>query len=319
MMGSVGSGVSPWLLIEASSEGVLRFATAMPSARPRLADIHEVEIAGVPTFTDALQRFERERGIPLRGLHCAMAIAGAASGETISLVRSRWTISRAGLFAVFGTQPVILNDVAARAWATRSGTANVELLRSSGLPSLDRPGRYGMIMVEEGVGAAIVDVDRESGVRVLETEAGHSDFSPSNQREEKLAKAIQRTSPIVTWEMMLMLDRHDPAWGQACPDLLEAERPRLQAALLGRFAIIQMHNFGAWHGIMITGSRAGRILEPRNRVYFDSAYATRRNFSRLIIGAPAWRVDQHEAVLTGAAERLAHDLHENDRAAAAAA
>jgi len=246
-----------------------------------------------------------------------MAIAGAASGETISLVRSRWTISRAGLFAFFGTQPVILNDVATRAWATRSGTANVELLRSSGSPSLDRPGGYGMIMVEEGVGAAIVDVDRDHGVRVLETEAGHTDFSPSNEREERLAKAIQKTGSLVTWEMMLMLDRHDPAWGQACPDLLEAERPRLLAALIGRFAINLMHNFGAWQGMMITGSRAGRILEARNRVYFDSAYATRRNFSRLIIGAPAWRVDQHEAVLTGAAERLAHDLHASERAAAA--
>jgi glucokinase len=174
-----------------------------------------------------------------------------------------------------------------------------------------------MIMVEEGVGAAIVDVDRDSGARVLETEAGHTDFAPANEREEKLAKAIQRTASVVTWEMMLMLDRHDPAWNQACPDMLEAERPRLQAALLGRFAINLMHSFGAWQGMMITGSRAGRILEARNRVYFDSAFATRRNFSRLIIGAPAWRVDQHEAVLTGAAERLAHDLRVNERAAAA--
>jgi glucokinase len=174
-----------------------------------------------------------------------------------------------------------------------------------------------MIMLEEGLGAAIVDVDRDSGIRILETEAGHTDFAPANEREEKLAKAIQRTGSVVTWEMMLMLDRLDPAWGVACPDLLEAERPRLQAALIGRFAIILMHSFGAWQGMMITGSRAGRMLEPRNRVYFDSAYATRRNFSRLVIGAPAWRVDQHEAVLTGAAERLAHDLHQGERAVAA--
>ena len=102
MMGPSGSGVSPWLLIEASSEGVLRFATATPSSRPRISSIHEVEIAGVPTFTDALQRFEREKGVPLRGLQCAMAIAGAGSGEAISLVRSRWTISRAGLTAEIG-------------------------------------------------------------------------------------------------------------------------------------------------------------------------------------------------------------------------
>jgi glucokinase len=303
-------------LIEASREGVLRFATVAPSARPRVNDIHEVQIAGVPTFTDALQQFERERGVPLRGLQCAMAIAGAASGETISLVRSRWTISRAGLHAVFGTDAVILNDVAARAWATRSGTANIEPLRGSGMPNFSRPGRYGMIMVEEGVGAAIVDVDRDSGIRVLETEAGHMDFSPTNDREERLAKAVRGTAPTVSWEKVLMLDRHDAVWNTGCPDMLEAERPRLQAALLARFGINLMHAFGAWQGVMLTGTRAGRMLETGNRVYFDSSFATRRNFSRLVIGASAWRVDQHEAVLTGAAERLAYTIQPAISAAA---
>jgi glucokinase len=308
MMSPATSGVNPWLLIEASSEGVLRFATVMPSSRPRVSAIHEIQIAGVPTFTDALQQFEREKGVPLRNLQCAMAIAGAASGETISLVRSRWTISRAGLMAIFGTQPVILNDVAARAWATRSGTANIEPLRGVGMPSFSRPGRYGMVMVDEGVGAAIVDIDRDFGVRVLETEAGHTDFAPTNEREERLLKTLRGNAPVVSWERLLMLDRQDPIWGQACPDLLEPERPRLLAGLLGRFAINLMHSFGAWQGVMITGARAGRMLETGNKVYFESAFATRRNFSRLIIGAPAWRVDQHEAVLTGAAERLAQDL-----------
>lgn len=317
MMSSGGSGLRPWLLIEASREGVLRFATVTPSTRPRVNDIHEVEVAGLPTFTDALQRFEREKNVPLTGLQCAMAIAGAASGETISLVRSRWTISRAGLHAIFGTQAVILNDVAARAWATRSGTANIELVRGNGMPSFSRPGRYAMIMVEEGVGAAIVDCDRDAGVRVLETESGHMDFAPSNEREEKLARAVRGPAAAVSWEKMLMLDRFDAAWAQACPEMLEPERPRLQAALLGRFTVNLMHAFGAWQGTMITGTRAGRMLEAGNRVYFDSSFATRRNFSRLVISAPAWRVDQHEAVLTGAAERLAQGLAPEMSAAAA--
>ena len=316
MMSPVASDVRPWLLIEASSEGVLRFATATPASRPRVSDIHEVEVAGVPTFTDVLQRFEREKGIALSGLQCAIAIAGAASGETISLVRSRWTISRSGLQAVFGTQAIILNDVAARAWATRSGTANIQQLRGVGAPSFSRPGRYGMIMVEEGVGAAIVDVDRGSSIRVLETEAGHMDFAPANEREERLARAVRGSNAVVSWEMMLMLDRHDPVWSEACPDLLESERPRFLAALLGRFAINLMHGFGAWQGIMITGTRAGRMLEGGNRVYFESPFSTRRNFSRLVMSAPVWRVDQHEAVLTGAAERLAQDVPTNFSAAA---
>ncbi len=68
-------GARSWLLIEASCEGVLRFATAAPSARPRVTDVLEINIAGVPTFTVALQIYQREKGIRLRGMRCAMSIA----------------------------------------------------------------------------------------------------------------------------------------------------------------------------------------------------------------------------------------------------
>ena len=309
-------GASPWLLVEASSQGVLRLATAEPSSRPRLADIYELNIDGVPTFTDALQSYEREKGIHLRGMQCAMAIAGASSGEAISLVRSRWTISRGGLAAFFGTEPVILNDVAARAWATRSRTGMVELLRGSGTLSFDRPGRYGMVMVEEGVGAAIVDVGRDGSVQVLETEAGHMDFAPATDREDALLRALRSGGVAVGWERLLMLDRLDPLWSSACPDVVEAERPRILAAMLGRFSVNLMHAFGAWQGIMLTGSRATRMLQSDARIQFSAPFSTRRNFSRLVSAAPVWRVDQHEAVLTGAAERLAHEWHPKLSAAA---
>ena len=310
------AGARSWLLIEASSEGILRFATAAPSARPRITEVSEINIAGVPTFTDALQNLERERGLSLRGMRCATAIAGASSGESISLVRSRWTISRGGLAAFFGTDPVILNDVVARAWAVRSGSGMTEQLRGTGSPNFDRPGRYGMLMVEEGVGAAIIDVGRDGSMHVLETEAGHTDFVPASEREEALAKALRGASTVVSWERLLMLDRLDPVWSAACADMLEAERPRMLAAMLGRFTVNLMHSFGAWQGMMLTGARTGRLLQSDNRMHFGSAFSVRRNFSRLIAAAPAWRIDQHEAVLAGAAERLAHELAPELRAAA---
>ena len=306
----------PWLLVEASQEGVLRLATAIPSDRPKLQNLRQINVAGVPTFTDALQRYEQETGLQLRGIQCAMAMAGATSGEGLSLVRSRWTISRSGLQAIFERPAILLNDVAARAWATRSGTASIQTLRGFGSPDLGRAGRYGMIMVEEGVGAAIVDVDVDGEVRILETEAGHMDFGPSNEREERLARALRGAAPFVSWERLLMLDRHDAAWREACPEMLEAERPRCQAAILGRFCVNLMHAFGAWQGMMLTGSRVGRIVDGNSRTHFDAAFGGRRNFSRLISSAPVWRVDQNEAVLTGAAERLAHDFGPSLRAAA---
>lgn len=308
MFGGNSSQSRPWLMIEASSEGMLRFGTATPSDRPRLSNIKQIDIRGLPTFTDALQQYERESGVQLRGLDCAMAIAGATSGESLSLVRSRWTITRSGLAAVFGKDVIIINDVAARAWAIKSGTATIETMRGVGAPSLSRPGRYIMLMVEEGVGAAVIDVDRDGIIRILETESGHMDFPAGTERELKLGNALKGINPHVSWEKMLMLERQAPVWAQTCPEMADAERPRIVANILGRFAVNLMHAYGAWQGVMMTGSRAGRILDAGSRSAFEAAFNERRNFSRLVIGCPAWRVEQREAVLTGAAECLAQNV-----------
>jgi len=315
MIGS-DAQLRPWLLVEASHQGMLRVATAKPSQRPRLENIRQIDVGGVPTFTDALQRYEREAGLELRGVQCAIAMAGATSGESLSLVRSRWTISRSGLEAIFQRPAVVLNDVAARAWAIRAGTASIQTLRGMGSSDLARTGRYGMIMVEEGVGAAIIDVDRERQVRILETESGHMDFTPADQRDEKLAESARGTAPLASWERLLMLQRDDPAWRHAYPELAETERPRVQAGILGRFCVQLMHAFGAWQGIILTGSRTGAIVNPNSRASFEASFGGRRNFSRLISACPVWTVDQNEAVLTGAAERLAHDLGAELRIAA---
>jgi glucokinase len=316
MIGPSGSDILPWLLVEASSAGVLRYATAMPSARPRIGNVREIDVTAVPTFTDALQQIERECGISLRGTRSAMAMAGATSGDSLTMVRARWTITRPGLRAIFEQPVTVLNDVAARAWAARASTATVAALRGGGMPNLERPGRYAMIMVEEGVGAAIVDVGQDGDVNVLETEAGHMDFAPVDENEFRLAEAIKGTNASTSWERVLMLDRHDPAWATACPRLTEPERPRLQCAALGRFSMSLMHSFGAWNGVMLTGARVSRILEAGGRPAFDASFAGRRNFSRLVMACPVWRVDQHEAVLTGLAERLAHEMEPALRAAA---
>jgi glucokinase len=269
--------------------------------------VREIDITAVPTFTDALQKIERECGISLRGTRSAMAMAGATSGDSLSMVRSRWTIARPGLAAVFEQPVTVLNDVAARAWAARASTATVAALRGAGSPDFDRPGRYAMIMVEEGVGAAIIDVSQELEISILETEAGHTDFAPVNETELRLAEALKGVNSCTSWERVLMVDRHDPVWGTACPRLLEPERPRLLAAILGRLSVNLMHAFGAWNGVMLTGMRVNRILEAGGRPAFDASFAGRRNFSRLVMSCPIWRIDQHEAVLTGLAERLAYE------------
>lgn len=307
MFGGETSGLRQWLLIESSAEGVLRYATAAPSTRPRLNEVREIDIRDLPTFTDALQQIERDAGLSLREVDCAMALGGAITGETISPARSRWTITRSGLSAVFGKPVTIINDVVARAWAIRSGTATLESLRGAGTPSLTNHGRYAMIMLEEGLGAAMIDVGRDGVVHILETEGGHLDFSPCNEREEKLARAVKGIAPFVSWEMMLMVDRQSPVWAQACPELSDRERAAMQANILGRCAVNLVHAYGAWQGVLLTGNRVSRLLDSGSRPSFESAFNGRRQFNRLVVGCPSWRVEQREAVLTGAAECLSQN------------
>lgn len=316
MFGERSSDTAPWLIIQASSEGVLRFASAIPAARPRLTDIRQIEVQSLPTFTDALQQYERQSGIPLRGRRCVMAVAGVTGGETVSLVRSRWTITRTGLAAVFGEPVTIINNVAARAWAVKSGTAAIETVRGAGAPNLARAGRYMFANIESGVGVAVVDVDNEGKTRILETEGGHMDFMAASECESRLAQEVRGTKTFATWEKILLIEKQDALWARACPEVTDAQRSRIVANALGRFAVNLMHAFGAWQGVLITGGRGGRLLEASNRSAFDAAFADRRNFSRLVMGCPVWKVDQQDAELTGGAECLAQDYGHSFRRAA---
>lgn len=306
-MTSIISGQpAPWLVIDASHADQLRFASVRPAPRPVVSNVVSIPIDGMPTFTDALQRYERESGLPLRGRECVIGMAGAVNGETLSLVRSRWTITRGGLAAVFGRPVSVLNDVAATAWAARSGTMRADSVRGFGQPLTDRAGRMVMLLVEDGVGACAIDITAEGRTRILETECGHMDFAPASEVEQRLATAARGLMPFASWERMLTLDADDPAWRAACPELVLVERHRLLAGLLGRFAVNLIHAFGAWQGVMITGSRAARLMGSENRVAFGVPFTAKRNFARLVGSTPVWRTELREPVLTGGAELLAH-------------
>jgi glucokinase len=295
------------VIIDASQKGVLRFGITTASARPQLVDVRNINAESLPTFTDALQRFESESGISLRGTPSVMALTGVTSGETLSPVRSRWTITRAGLAAVFGQPVTIINDVAAHAWAVKAERAPAMTLRSSGAPDLNRAGRYALINIDEGLGAAIVDVDRELRVRILETEAGHMDFAPLSDAEERLAKSIRALAPTVSWETMLVTEPSAPVWPTAFAVITEAEKSRILSSMLGRFSVNLVHAYSAWNGVILTGQRGTRILNA-NKLAFEEAFCERRNFRRLVSACPAWLLNPHEPVLVGAAQCLAAQL-----------
>jgi glucokinase len=305
----IGSGndMPGWLAIDASRQGEVRLSIAAPSRVPQLGPVCACRTDEMPTFTDALMRLEREVGVSFEGLEPALAIAGAVSANTVTIARSRWTISHGGLDALFRRRTTIINEVAARAWAMRGGRAPVEHLRGTIAIDPRRPGRHAMIMVQEGVGGAMTDVDADGAARIIESEVGHTDFAAQTAQEEALAGAIRATlhgAPL-TWEHMLMIDRGDAVMATALPGMSDVERQQLLGRMLGRFTVNVMLSSAAWNGVVLTGSRIGRLLSAAGRAGFAQAFEERRAYRRMILATPCQIVQQADPVLTGLAEMLA--------------
>ncbi|MCJ7421675.1 glucokinase [Sphingomicrobium astaxanthinifaciens] len=294
-----------WLVIDTSAAAGIRFSEVVPSSRPVLGPVHTVSPEGKPTFTDVLQAYARETGRDLGKLDPLLVIAGAASGEMISLTRSNWTITRAGLASLFGTRVRIINDVVAMGWAATNSTSRAALVRGTKpAPDFTSPGRMAMVYVGGGVGAAIIDIDREGYQRVMETEIGHMDFAPQSERELKLAEARRGSFSQTSWEAMLTTERNDECWG-AFPEMRELERDRMLGEWFGRFLANLVHAQGAWNGVMLAGPRAAQLTTGSAKIAFEGAFTKRRQFQRLLLQVPVWSMSQSEAVLSGGAALMA--------------
>ncbi len=295
----------PWVTIDASRQGEVRLALVHPGERPRADTTRTYDATALPTFTDALMRFQADAAVDLNTMDAVLALAGAVTtGSAIPISRSRWTVSRTGLAALFRGPPIILNDVAARAWALRSAAAPPRILRGAGMPDLTRAGRYVLIMVEEGVGCAKIDIDDSGAMRVLESEVGHVDFSPCTAAEHRLADLLARDGMPGSWEQALMIDRSDPRLTQATPGMSDADRARMLAAMMGRFTVNTLLSAAAWNGAMLTGRGASRIIASDPDA-FDGSFHHRRSFRRLIANIPCWQIDQPDPVLVGLAALVA--------------
>lgn len=266
---------------------------------PTIDNIHRFDTANFLTFTDALMCFERESGHRLAGLNMVIAIAGAAVGDSIPVIRTRWNISRGGLASMLGRPVTILNEVAAQAWATLANMPIATPVRGTGAPDLKVRSRHLFIAMEDGIGTAMIDVDEDRRATVIEAEGGHCDFAPQNERELALCRALSPLGDPVTFEQVLLLAGDDPAW-RTLGEISEREREEWRAQVLGRLAANLMFSTGAWGGVMMRGGSLP-VFTPGARKAFDTGFSTRRSFRRLTGAARCWRVEQTEPVLAGAA------------------
>jgi glucokinase len=292
----------PWLVMDVSRQGEFRITHVTPAPELSVAPVRTYDAASLLTFTDGLLAYQRDTGLALRDVPSVLAIAGAAVGESLQVMRSRWTISRSGLQALLGRAPLIVNDSAAKAWAVLGAPPQVKAVRGHGRPDPTRAGRFAFVALADGLGGALLDIDDRGVARVTDSEAGHADFAPRDEQEAMLARACTPHRGLASWEQVLVAEADTVA--AACK-IDRTAAGRMKAALLGRFTVNLCLTFGAWNGALLTGWRIGQVLAPGTADAFDAAFADRRAFRRLVADMGCWQLDQHEPVVAGCVAMIA--------------
>ena len=274
----------------------------------RLSSTEVWPITQFRTLTDALLAYEKKAGVSLLGAACALGVLGATHGDTILLSRGNWAISRAGLRSIFGRDAIVINDVAARAWAALDGgLTKLESLSptTTGLPDYRRRGRWVLTKIDAGVGLAVIDIDDMGSVRVLECEMGHCGFAPATEEDRALAIALApRGNGLVSWEMALTVSPDDPVWSAPGLPSAHVQRMAMLARLAGRYVGDTVLAHGAWSGAILAGKRINELLAEAALPTFNAAFENKTKFPRLMRGAPRWRLSGQNMTLSGCAVAL---------------
>jgi glucokinase len=264
-----------WVLADASMAGVVRFGCTTAGSN-RIDSVVSLQGDAHPTFTDALLTYERESGMSLRGAECVLAVPAPPAGDAIPVARSRWTISRSGLNAMFGRPVAVINDVAATAWSLLGqGPTKLEHFGGPGF-DFTKPGRWAVVMIDDGVNAAALDVAEDGRCHVTDGEAGNAGFSPSDDNEIELMRKLRQRNLHVSWELAL-----NAGWAEAHAPAAEREA---WAGLAGAYVGDCVLQLGAWSGIILTGRHVATLRDPRRQALFVRRLEEKSRYGRFIAG-----------------------------------
>ena len=267
-----------WILADASFQGAVRFATVC-SVSERLTNEQSFESTAFSTFTEAILHYAALNGIDPRRAGCVLAVPGPVFPGTISIARSRWTLSRDGVAQLFGGNAFMLNDVMAVAWSLLAPRANLIEPLIGATPRPADAGRRVVILLDDGVGAAVI-ASQDGNVGVEPSEPGHCGFAPRTAQEAALFDALRSRRLHVSWEQAL-----------CDPSISETEA---WAAMAGEFVGDALLATAAWSGAILTGKQALRLLAPEAKAAFSARLASKSKYARQVGAAPMGLVRQRD-------------------------
>lgn len=325
-------------MIDGASVG---FAVARPGGTVALDHVWHGSTADQPTFICALQDYLKTHGLRAGEISFALAVAGVPRGDVISLANSKWFVSVSGLRAFLRTEPLILNDYAASAWALtaldRGDIAPVGALPAQPI----RPGgTYLVLGTGSGLGMATLHMTARGEVVVLDSEGGHASYAPQNAEEDRFLARLRAEFGHVSFERMLSGDAfgaiykavRDPGATAPVPgtqSLIAAARNRSDPAAvrtmeifvrtLAGFAGNACLTVGAWDGVFLVGDLLRSIAPFLTDQGFRRHFAAKGRLSKPLQAVPTAIVTAAEAPLLGAAAALLAYGGTQPRAAATAA
>ncbi|UZK70457.1 glucokinase [Sphingomonas sp. S1-29] len=283
---------------------------------------------GVDTATGvsaALMSFQRDVGLSSLPRRAAIAVAGLARGDAISITNTRWFLSRSGLHAMMGEAPLILNDFAAEAWGMCSGSARIqESFGANAAPNLQTPGCYLILGITSGLGVAVLHRSDAGAATVLPTEAGHSAFAAVSDELAQLVSDLgPGRHPVAVEEIVsapgllsiynLLATRQGfEARAKTPEDVTRTFQsdPVARAAceMLSKAFWAQAGNlvmaFGAWDGVVVTGKLATAIRPILCQSKAQALFAVSAKHKRVLQSVPRALVTLDHAELVGVAEAL---------------
>ncbi len=327
MVEHVSDGRSRLALIADVGRTSVRIALTDDRGRLRADTVRAYEAATQSTLAGAMTAFGQESGLPKLPSRCAIAVSGAPRGDIITITNSRWHLSRSGLTSMLQAPPLILNDFAANAWAIAddAGSSRIEPISGAAVRP-GRPGTYCIIGVGSGLGVALLSRDEHGGVNVLPTEAGHTEILAGTAEAVPIASILSARTGYLTAEMMLsapgLLAIYQALAKLAgvtptaanLPDLVRlgalgrdptvAKACELFARALWRFAGNLVLAYGAWDGVILTGSVGCALRSVLRRPDLAENFVVKGPFVRQLRDVPRSLATFQHAELEGAAVAL---------------
>jgi glucokinase len=289
--------------------------------------VREYDPSAQSTISTAISAFAQESGLRSLPSRAAIAVSGVPRGDTISITKSRWILSRTGLTAMFRAPPLIINDFAANAWAMSDPHCSGRIEPMTAAPV--RPGQAGtycIIGLGSGLGVAIMSRDEHGLVNVLPTEGGHLGLMHGVKGAERIMNAVAVGDvPVAsetlfagqgllsTYRAVCKLQGRAPAFNTLSELLAGASLRNDPAAaeafeFVGRgfwhFAGNMALAYGAWDGVILTGSITAALKPVLRRPDLACAFHVQGPYTRQLASTPRAMISFKHAELEGAAVAL---------------